>query len=227
MENEYINGEMGARSIKNGEWYWISKAVMQNYATKIKSIGIAVYNLLASLADGKQCCFPSQKYIAKSLGCSRTTISKTLNLLEKQGLILIVKRSRYRCVYQLLNVRCKREETQMFTESYSDVHQMSTNNNKLTKIINKKEDGIKKFDSSFRPETREELLAYDLATAFNDFENLSRYLTLAKYYPENLLRQILSETKEIPDSKIKTSRSAIFNYFVKKYVRQNNHYPGN
>ena len=44
-------------------------------------MGIAVYNVLASMANRNQECFPSQQYIADCLGCSRATINKTLKAL--------------------------------------------------------------------------------------------------------------------------------------------------
>lgn len=215
------------RHIKDGDWYWIHKAVIQDYAKEVGAVGVTVYNLLASSVDSNQRCYPSQKYIAACLGCSRATVNRALQVLEDEGLILVERRSRYHCVYRLLKVRCNVGETQMSTKRASDVSQMDTNNNKLTRIINNKDGDYKKCDSSFKPETREELLAYDIATTFNDFENLPRYVSLAKHYPESFLRRMLTEAKEIPDSKIKKSRSAIFNYFLNKYVHQNNHNPGN
>jgi hypothetical protein len=44
------------RDLRNGYWYWIHKAVIQEYTQKIGAIGIAVYNLLASLANSTLCC---------------------------------------------------------------------------------------------------------------------------------------------------------------------------
>jgi len=124
------------RSIKDGEWYWVDKVVIQRYGPIIRAIGIAVYSFLASLADRNQKCFPSQKYIAEHLGYSRSTVNKTLKTLEKTGLIRIVKRDRYHCVYLLLEIRCKARETQMSTPGNSDVRQKDTNDNKLTRINN-------------------------------------------------------------------------------------------
>ena len=166
------------RELKNGDWYWVNKAVI-SHTPKVRVIGIAVYNLLASLVDRNQSCFPSQRYIAESLGYSRTTINKTLKLLEENGLIRIEKRSRYHCVYQLLKVRCKAEETQMSTRGNSEVNHREPNNNKLTRNINNIVMENKNFlDSNrntfkrFRPRNREQLLALDLAEAFNDYRNL-------------------------------------------------------
>ncbi len=214
------------RDIKDGEWYWIHKGVIQRHGSRIGAIGVTVYNFLASLVDKNQRCYPSQKYLADRLGYSRATVNKAIRVLEEEGLIWVERRSRYHCSYRLLRVRCKAAETQMSKGRNSDVSQVDTNKNKLTRINTNKERGIKKYDFSFKPETREEQLAYDIATSLSDFGNMPRYLSLAKRFPESLLRRVLSEAKEIPKSKVKTSRTAILNYFLNKYVRQNNYHPG-
>ena len=79
------------------------------------------------------------------------------------------------------------------------------------------EDWIKNFE----PESKEELLAIDVATALNDIDNLAFYISYSKKYPENLIRRTLAQVKDIPDSKIKKSRGALFNYLIQKYGREN------
>ncbi len=221
---ETFNKKIEIRDLRNGNWYWIDKVVINNFASKVGAVGIAVYSFLASLADRSQGCFPSQKYIADSLGYSRATVNKTLKLLEKNGLIRIDKRSRYHCVYKLLKVRCKAGETQMSTRRNSDVNQVNTNNNKLTRINNNNDIENKNFlnfnpdtHKSFRPRNRQELLALDLAESLNDLQGLPLYLSYSKKYPESFLRKVLGEVKEIPPEKIKKSKGALFNYLIKKY----------
>src|SRR3990172_6271236 len=102
------NNKLEVRSLKDGDWYWIQRAVIQDYTAKIGGTAIAVYNFLASLADRNQSCFPSQKYIARKIGYSRSTVNRAIKLLEEQSLIGKVKRSRYHCVYHLLKVRSGR-----------------------------------------------------------------------------------------------------------------------
>ena len=79
------------RDLRNGDWYWVHKGVIREYAPKVGAIGIVVYNFLASLADSSQVCFPSQRYIAEHLGYSRSYVNETIKLLEKNGLIRIEK----------------------------------------------------------------------------------------------------------------------------------------
>lgn len=73
----------------------------------------------------------------------------------------------------------------------------------------------------FNPQTREELLALDLATSLDDIKGIALYLSYSRKYPEHLLRRIMSEVRAIPDNKIKKGRGALFNHLVKQYAKQN------
>ncbi len=213
-----------ARELKGGEWYWIPKTVIQDHASDVGAMGIAVYNVLASMAASNQECFPSQQYIADCLGYSRATINKAIKALVQHGLIGVDKRSRYHCVYRLLKVRCRAGETEVLTRGNRDVPLVDTNKNQLTKINNNIV-GVKKISNSNStentdplPDTREGLLAFDIATGLEDFRNLSRYRSLAERYPEHLLRRTLSESKVIPDAAIRKSRAALFYHLLKNYA---------
>lgn len=210
------------RNFNDGEWCWINKSVIQEYTSKVGPIGITVYCFLASMADNKQKCFPSQKYIAEKLGCSRATISRTLKRLESNRLIRIEKRNRYHCAYQLSKVSCSSDETQMSHRGNSDLHQSYTNDNYLIRNINDIdiEKSLNEQGKEFTPKTREELLALDLADALNDRKALALYLSYARRFPESLLRKALGEAKEIPEEQIRKSRAALFNHLVRKYVKE-------
>jgi len=90
-------------------------------------------------------------------------------------------------------------------------------------IDNKKnfKSDVKAF-KGFKPKTREELLAFDLAKGLDDLQGLPLYLSYSKKYPEGLLRKILSEIQKIPAEKIKKSRGALFNYLVQKHGKESN-----
>ena len=224
MSNEHT---FEIRDLRNGDWYWIHKAVINDYTSMVGATGIIVYSFLASMTDNNQRCFPSQKYIADKLGYSRATVNKALKRLKDNGLISVEKPSRYHCIYRLLKVRCKAGETQMSSRRNSDVNQVNTNNNKLTRINNNTDIENKNFLNfnpntykSFRPRSRQELLALDLAEALNDYKNLALYLFYSKKYPESFLRKVLGEVKEIPAEKIKKSKGALFSYLIKKYDKK-------
>lgn len=216
------------RSTKKGNWYWIDKKILHQYGKRLKPAGIAVYNALASFVNSEtQTCFPTQKTMAELIGVSRRTIIRKTKLL-KEPVLIIVEKKRGRCYYQLLEpkakvtIRVQRRDKR----NISGVTPGSINKNYLTRINNKNID-IKKFSNSviksskeFRPRTREELLAFDIAKELNDLKALRLYLSYVKKYPESLLRKILGEVKEIPLKKIKKSRGALFNHLIKKYAQK-------
>ena len=70
--------------------------------------------------------------------------------------------------------------------------------------------------------TKEELLARDLAGGLDDETNLGFYLSVCRKYPEEFLRKIYGQVKEIPLNKIKKSRGALFNYLIQKHEKNNN-----
>ena len=71
-------------------------------------------------------------------------------------------------------------------------------------------------EDKFIPESREELLALDIAHGLEDKENLKSYLILCKTYPEPILRRVYEEVKDLPQTKIKKSKGALFTYLIKK-----------
>lgn len=210
------------RKMNEGDWYWIPKTVIQEYAPRIGAMGIAVYNFLASMADRNQSCFPSQQYVSQRLGYSRSTINRALKRLEEHGLIRKEMRSRYHCVYRLLRVRCSADETQMSKGGNSDVSQGDTNNTKLTRTNNNGVVSVsqKQLPTERRPSTREELLALDISEVLDDHRNIKQYLRFARKFPESILREFLSQVKQTSPGKIKRSRAALFVYLVRQYHEQ-------
>ena len=92
MEKEFSKIEV--RDIRDSDWYWISRSVLEDYAHKIGVIGLALYNIYASYAREKGKAFPSQKTIAKTLNISVPTLIKYNRILEENGLIKIERRKR-------------------------------------------------------------------------------------------------------------------------------------
>jgi hypothetical protein len=97
------------------------------------------------------------------------------------------------------------------------------NNNTIKENILKSDiDSIKidfKHLSSSSCKTREELLAYDLAEALHDLPGFPLYLSYARKYPESLLRETVGRVREVPPSKIKTSRGALFNFLIQQHAK--------
>ena len=220
-----------ARKLPTGEWYWINRAVIQD-AARIGIMGIAVYNVLASMANRNQECFPSQKHIADCLGRSRATVNRALKVLVEQGFVATAKRGPYRCcTYRLLEPRCNACETEMSHRRNRDVHPVDTNKNQLTRINNDIFVCVKKEELQGAIEgkvglTREELLARDLAGALAEPYNLAWYRSLARRYPESLLRQTLSEVRAFPESAIRKNHPALFTHALKKLIERTPYDPG-
>jgi DNA-binding MarR family transcriptional regulator len=207
------------RTIDAGGWYWVSKAVIQEYAPKVGFLPLCIYHLLASMVDESQSCYPSQKYIAQKLGCSRSSVSRAIKILVKHDLVRLTRGANSHGVYQLLRVRSCSNATRMSHHCNSDVAQVDTNNTKLTRINNNTFVGVslkKPFNES-RLTTKERLLASDIAETLNDQRNIKRYFSYACIYPEIVLRELLSQVKQIPSHSIKKSRAALFAYLVKHY----------
>mgnify|MGYP000166693168 CR=1 FL=1 len=99
------------RDLRTGDWLWTHKAVL--FHTRVDGNGFKVYCGLASYANNNdQSSFPSIDTLAKRLHIkSRTTIIKSLKLLEDLKLLRVERRIGRHNVYYLLN-----PEPQQFEE---------------------------------------------------------------------------------------------------------------
>ncbi|MDD5773248.1 MAG: hypothetical protein PHX78_07265 [bacterium] len=68
---------------------------------------------------------------------------------------------------------------------------------------------------NFQPETKEELLAYDLAVSLRDMDHIYVYLSLVREYTTDSLLKILGEVKEMPERKVRKSKGALFTYLAR------------
>ncbi len=141
------------RDVRNGDWYWVSKVLLDEYGSKIQPIGIAIYNCLAEHANQEGFCFPSHKYIAEKIGSSISSVQRGIRLLIKLG-IINKKRQRYHNVYYLLKLdRSDRPNSKQIGQSdrqfghtdRSDRSMGTTNKNKEKDLNKKNYDQIKNF----------------------------------------------------------------------------------
>ena len=220
MDKESPRNEV--RRMDSGSWYWVSKAVIQKYASKVGFLPIAVYHFLASMTDENQSCYPSQKYIAEKLGCSRSSVSRAINKLCTNRLIAVTLERKNNYAYRLLEVRNCTDANKMSHGCNQDVAPVDTNNTTLTRINNNTFVGVspKKPLNGRRQISREELLASDIAEMLDDQRNFRRYLSYARRYPESVLREFLSQALQTPSHRIRKSRAALFAYLVKQYDQQ-------
>ncbi len=213
------------RSLKNGGWYWNDKRIISEYARRIRPSGLAVYDVLSYFANSKiQTCYPTKKAIADILGISRKTVSRKIKLLTEIGL---VKKEIFkgRRIYSLLEARETNGTPGGDKRDTTGGTSGITNKNNITRIINNIVNDdmnisfTERSSKDFKPETREELLALDLAQGLHDLKSLGLYLHYAETLPESRLRNTMSEVKHLPDNQIKKSRAALFNHIIQKYVK--------
>lgn len=75
------------RDRRQSSWFWMDKDILDIHGSKIGPYGIAVYALLARYADNKGHAFPSLNAMVKTLGMSRQSVVRTLEVLVNAGLI--------------------------------------------------------------------------------------------------------------------------------------------
>lgn len=97
------NKQIAIRDLRKGDWYWVSKVLLDEYGSIIKPIGIAVYNCLAEYANQEGFCFPSHQHIADKIGASISSVQRGIRQLIKLGIIRKSRR-RYHNVYYLLKL---------------------------------------------------------------------------------------------------------------------------
>lgn len=139
------------RDLRNGDWYWISKVLLEEYGDKLKPIGIAIYNCLAAHANQEGFCFPSHKHIAKRIGASISSVQRGIRELIKLGIIR-KSRQRYHNVYYLLKLdRSYRPNSNKVGQSDQHIGQSDrsdqsarTTNKNLKQELNKKNYGAHK-----------------------------------------------------------------------------------
>ncbi|MDD2647092.1 MAG: hypothetical protein BWY53_00772 [Parcubacteria group bacterium ADurb.Bin326] len=141
------------RDLRNGDWYWISKVILDEYGSVIQPIGIAIYNCLAEFSNQDGFCFPSHKTIADKIGASVSSVQRGIHQLIKLG-IISKKRKRYHNVYYLLKIdRSDRPNSNQIGQSdrqfghtdRSDRSDRPTNKNKEKELNKKNYEQIKNF----------------------------------------------------------------------------------
>ncbi len=213
-----------SRVMEAGRWYWVDKAVIQEYTRTVGALAVAVYHLLASMADKDQSCYPSQKYISDRLGFSRWSVNRAVRKLAENQLVTVEKTPARRNIYHLIPPSMQDNHTSMLDKSNPDVGNGNTNNNQERDINNDtfvcvQENKTTPNDGDPEADARPSLLAKDLSNALNDHSHFSIYLSYAKQYPESFLRRVLAETKMTPEAKIRKSRAALFNYLLHHYAK--------
>jgi len=197
-----------------GHWFWLGKAIIREYQARIGPSAFSVYCFLASCVDKNQMCFPSQGYIANYLGCSRSTVSRAIEVLEEFSLIRRSIGAGGRTEYRLAAISTPGAvdnsagdctgATDLSQPCTADVAPVDTIYKQRKRDIN----NVVSFS----------LLAQELAESLSNPEGIAIYEAYVRKYPEEVLRRVLSEVKETATWKITKSRAHLFTYLLKKYV---------
>lgn len=140
------------RDLRKGDWYWISKVLLDEYGSTIGPIGIAIYNCLAEHANQEGFCFPSHQTIANKIGASISSVQRGIRQLIKLEIIRKSRR-RYHNVYYLLKLdrsyrpnsnKTGQSDLHIGQRDRSDRSAGTTNKNKEKEFINKNSEGIGK-----------------------------------------------------------------------------------
>lgn len=131
------NMKFTIRDQRNGDWYWISRIIYQEYISKIGVIGLSLYNAYASYSFSKQEVFPSQNTISKKLKISIPTLIKYNKRLVKYKLICIYEQKGKVNIITLLKVKplnlvkgCTKPPLGV------PLNEVKTNNNNTNKLNN-------------------------------------------------------------------------------------------
>lgn len=133
------------RDLRKGDWYWISKVLLDEYGSTLGPIGIAIYNCLAEYSNQEGFCFPAHKTIADKIGASISSVQRGIRQLIKLEIIRKSRR-RYHNVYYLLKLdRSVRPNSNKISQSDLHIGQGDRSDRSLgTTNKNKEKEFIKK-----------------------------------------------------------------------------------
>jgi len=147
MKDEFI-----VRDLRNGDWYWANKIVLEY--PNLKPSAKLIYNALAYYANNQsQSCFPSITRLASLTGLHKDTVSNCIKILEEKGFIKVERKSGENNQYVLLNLTVSKTSSRLthrknhttpkrrvtHPEKKGEYHpeKEASNNNKLTRLNNK------------------------------------------------------------------------------------------
>lgn len=154
------------RDLRNGEWFWIHKIVLEQYSKLVGAEGILIYNALCCFANGKtNDCFPSLQTLENLTGLSHPTVCKYLKLLETHGLIIIENRqeenkSNLYTLVKVVNKVVKEINRGSKGDEQGVVKEINTNNNKYKQELINKKGTLPFLLTLYKSQNKEHLRAY-------------------------------------------------------------------
>ncbi len=72
----------------------------------------------------------------------------------------------------------------------------------------------------FRPKSKPDELALEIASALDDVSHLPMYRYLCEKYGQRRIREVLRRVQAVPEEKIKKSRAALFVYLIRRNAHE-------
>jgi hypothetical protein len=200
--------------------------------------------------------FRKIRTISSDMGISKDSVSRWLRILKQEGYIDVDNTGRSLNIYvenwrslpkgakiqqqkqEISSSRCwknpvsgRPSDGQNAANLSQEIKDASSPNDITIKrdILKSDIDGNEYIESieELKPRNKRETQALEIAKSLNDLQALPLYLSYCKKYPDHLLRKVLGEVLEIPQSKIKKTRGALFNYLIQKYDKRDSKYSSN
>lgn len=144
------DAQIEVRDMRNGDWYWIHKSIINDYGEIIKAGGIAIYNILALHVNSRnQKCYPGIRRMAMILGCGHQAVIRKIKQMEDLKLIKVERQTGHKSIYTLLKISVSTQKHlkkaglpekrgRVTTETLPGSPQ-KRNNNKKQELNNKKD----------------------------------------------------------------------------------------
>ena len=87
-------------------------------------------------------------------------------------------------------------------------------------LANKEKSDTRETKSRKLNSTSTRTKAEKLARELGETDNIPYFETIFTKFADNTIENILSKVKQVPDSKIKVSRGALFTFLLKKYAKE-------
>ena len=104
--------------------------IRDKYGKQLGLPGYGLYNLLSSYCNGSRECFPSVKTMADTIGTDTRTILRKLKLLERVGVIEIIRKNGSHNIYRLIETSDK-NDTALLATTINSVTTTSVKNDTL------------------------------------------------------------------------------------------------
>ena len=114
--DENDNKPFEVRDAREKEFFFVDDAYLNGYAREVGPDASMVYFTLCRHASSEQLCYPSVELISDKTGLSRSTVLRSIKILEKHFIVKVDRIKGQPNIYTLLNKRKWKKKTITFTQ---------------------------------------------------------------------------------------------------------------